>query len=138
EAFAESFFHGQNPVGRRFCFGSDFKQDKSIEIVGLVRDAKYASAKEKPVRMAYQPILQVQDNSAFSSNVEIRTAGDPLGAASEVRSAIAQVNGKLPVVTVTSLSKQLEGSLRQERLMAQLVSFFGLLALTLACIGLYA
>ncbi len=137
EAFADHFFNGQNPVGQRFRFGDDPDKGNSIEIVGVIRDAKYGSAKEKPDRTAYRPILQVQDGSAYSSNLEIRTSGDPLQLASEVRSIIAQIDDKLPVEGITSLSDQIEQSFRQERLVAQLVSFFGLLALVLASIGLY-
>jgi ABC-type antimicrobial peptide transport system permease subunit len=67
----------------------------------------------------------------------VRTEGDPSNAAPSVRSAIAQVDDKLPIGDVTSLSKQVADSLQQERLIAQLVTFFGLLALLLACVGLY-
>lgn len=137
EAFAKTFFHGENPVGRRFGFGDDVKQSGDIEVVGVIGDVKYESAKEKPVPTCYRPILQVQDQGAYSSNLEIRTEGDPLGAVSNVRSAIAQVDDKLPIVGLTSFSKQLADSLRQERLIAELVSFFGALALMLACVGLY-
>jgi ABC-type antimicrobial peptide transport system permease subunit len=98
---------------------------------------KYKNAKEKPLPTVYRPILQVQDQSAYSSNLEIRTEGESLNIASSVRSAIAQVDDKLPIVGMTSFSKQLDDSLRQERLIAQLVSFFGALALLLACVGLY-
>lgn len=137
EAFAESFFPGQNPIGRRFGFGDDSKKSGDIEIVGVVRDAKYESAREKPVRMVYRPILQEQNASAYMSNLELRTAGDPLLIAAEVRAAIAQVDNKLPIISVTSLGKQLDQSLAQDRLMAHLVSFFGALALVLASVGLY-
>lgn len=137
EAFVKAFLHGENPVGRRFGFGDEEKDSGDIEIVGVIGDVKYESAKDKPIPAAYRPILQVQDQGAYASNLEIRTEGDPLAAASSVRSAIAQVDDKLPVVGVTSFSKQLADSLRQERLIAQLVSVFGLLALILACVGLY-
>jgi len=117
--------------------GDQVKGSGDIEIVGVIGDVKYESAKEKPLPTVYRPMLQVQDRSAYSSNLEIRTDGDSLNIAASVRSAIAQVDDKLPIVGVTSFSKQLEDSLRQERLIAQLVSFFGALALLLACVGLY-
>src|SRR5207247_8330516 len=60
-----------------------------------------------------------------------------LGVATEVRAVIAQVDAKRPLGRLTSLRIQTDEALRQERLMAQLVSFFGLLALGLACIGWY-
>ena len=137
QAFAETFFRGENPVGRRFGFGDEEKDAGDLEIVGVIGDAKYDNAKDKPEPTSYRPILQVQDQGAYSSNLEIRTEGDPSAAASEVRSAIGQVDDKLPVVGVATFSKQLADSLRQERLVAEIVSFFGVLALILACVGLY-
>jgi predicted permease len=137
QSFAEYFFPGENAIGRRFSFSDDPKNAGEIEIVGVIGDVRYERASEKALRVSYRPILQVQEPGAFSSNLEIRTQGDPLASSKEVRSAIAQVDSKLPLVGLTSLNQQLLDSLRQERLIAQLVSFFGLLALVLACIGLY-
>jgi predicted permease len=136
QVLAQYFFPDQNPLGRRISF-KESAEKAEIEIVGVIGDAKYGSAKEKAPRMVYRPILQVQDQSAYSSVLELRTAGDPLSVTSEVRAAIAQVDDKLPVLNVTSLRNQTDEALRQEKLMAQLVSFFGLLALVLACVGLY-
>jgi predicted permease len=136
QALAQYFFHDQNPIGRRLSFEQS-PSKAEIEIVGVIGDAKYQSAKEKADRMVYRPILQVQDQSVYSSVLQLRTAGDPLSVAAEVRAAIAQVDDKLPVVSVTSLRKQTDDALREEKLLAQLVSFFGLLALVLACVGLY-
>ena len=136
QVFAQSYFPGQNPIGRRITFEEDSDKD-DLEIVGVVGDVKYSSAKEKANATVYRSILQVQDQLTYSNVLELRTAGDPLGVASEVRAAIAQVDAKLPLGALTSLRIQTDEALRQERLMAQLVSFFGLLALGLACIGLY-
>jgi ABC-type antimicrobial peptide transport system permease subunit len=102
----------------------------------LAIDLKHDSAKEKAERTVYQPILQVQDQQTYNNTLELRTAGDPLGLATEVRAAIAQVDDKLPILNLTSRI-QTDESLRQERLLAQLVSFFGLLGLVLSCVGLY-
>jgi predicted permease len=137
QAFADAFFPGQNPIGRRFDFGSDFEEKNATEIVGVVGNAKYAGVRAKPVRMAYSAILQEQTRGAFLCNLELRTVGDPLQVAPSIRSAVAQVDPRLPVVRVTSFSQQLEETLRQERLMAHLVAAFGVLALVLACVGLY-
>jgi predicted permease len=137
EAFSDYFFQDQNPIGQRFSFGSEFNPANEIEVVGVIGNAKYDSARGKPERVVYRPILQQQDGSAYSCNLEIRTSVDPLALAPEARSVIAQVDAKLPTANVTSLSKQFDSALGQERLMAQLVSSFGALALALACVGLY-
>jgi len=136
QALAQSFFPDQNPLGRRISFEKSAEKAE-IEIVGVIGDAKYSSARGKAERTVYRPILQVQTESSYSSVLELRTAGDPLSLTSAVRTAIAQIDDKLPVLNVTSLRAQTDDDLREEKLLAQLVSFFGLLALVLACVGLY-
>jgi predicted permease len=139
QSFAQRFFPGENPVGRRFHFGDENEPERSedLEIVGVVGDVKYDNARTAPAPTAYRPILQVQDADAYSSTLEIRTSGEPTAAAPMVRDAIRQVDPKLPQFDITSLRQQLNGALQQEKLVAELVSFFGLLALLLACVGLY-
>jgi predicted permease len=136
QSFARAFFGDQNPIGRRITFEGDSDKD-DFEIVGVIGDSKYDSAKEKAERTVFRPILQVQDQQTFNNVFELRTAGDPLSLSAEVRSAIAQVNDKLPVLNLTSLRVQTDEALKQEKLIAQLVSFFGLLGLLLSCVGLY-
>jgi predicted permease len=136
QAFAKAFYPGQNPVGRRLTFEEDSDKD-DFEIVGVIGDSKYDSAKEKADRTVYRPILQVQDQLAFANVFELRTLGDPLGLSAGVRDTVAQVNDKLPILNMTSLRMQTDEALKQERLIAQLVSFFGLLGLLLSCVGLY-
>lgn len=136
QAFAKWFFHDENPIGRRATFETDSDKD-DFEIVGVIADSKFSSAKEKADRTVYRPIMQVQDQLAFPNVFELRTTGDPLNLSAEVRAAITQVNDKLPVLNITSLRVQTDEALRQEKLIAQLVSFFGLLGLLLSCVGLY-
>ncbi len=136
QAFAQAFYPGQNPIGRRLTFEEDSDKD-DFEIVGVIGDAKYDNAKEKADRTVYRPILQVQDQLAFANVFELRTVGDPLSISAEVRAAIAQVNDKLTILNFTTLRIQTDEALKQERLIAQLVSFFGLLGLLLSCVGLY-
>jgi predicted permease len=139
QSFAQYFFQGENPIGRRFYFGDedDPERGEELEIVGVIGDVKYESAKDEPGPTAYRPILQVQESDAYTSNVQIRTIGDAASLAPAVRQAIGQVDEKLPIFGVTTLREQLSGALQQEKLIAELVSFFGMLALLLACIGLY-
>ncbi|MEK6281411.1 MAG: ABC transporter permease [Acidobacteriota bacterium] len=136
QLFAQAFFPNQNPLGRRLTFEDD--SDKNdVEIVGVIGDSKYDSAKEEAERTVFRPILQVQDRQAFANVFELRTAGDPLNLTGEVRAAVAQVNDKLPILNFTTLRIQTDEALKQEKLIAQLVSFFGLLGLLLSCVGLY-
>ena len=136
-AFAEHFFKGQNPIGRSFTFDDVEVSGALVEIVGVVGDIKSDEVNEKPEPTVYRPILQVQDEAAYTVTLHLRTAGDPTPLTAQVRQMINQVDDKLPIFDVTSMSDQLHKNLNQERLIAQLVSFFGALALVLACIGLY-
>jgi predicted permease len=134
---AHDFFGKENPIGRRFGFGDDVKHSGDIEIVGVVADAKYRHMRQKPGRMVFLPVLQMEDDAAYVSEIDMRTVGDPRAVAFEVRGAINEINSSLSVNNVTTLSEQVDVSLNQERTISQLCSFFGLLALTLACVGLY-
>jgi len=102
-----------------------------------VGDIKSRDAREQPDPIIYRPILQVQDQGAFSCTIHVRTNSDPTALTTQVRQIINQTDDKLPIFGVTTLSEQVHANLNDERLIAQLVSFFGALALILACIGLY-
>ena len=135
--FAEKYFQGQNPVGRTFTFDDETDGGAPLEIVGVIGDFKSGDAREKPEPAVYRPILQIQEQGAYSNTVHIRTIGDPTPLIPQVRQMINQIDDKLPIFDVTTLNDQLSENLNQDRLIAQLVSFFGALALILACIGLY-
>ena len=134
---AHDFFGDQNPIGRRFGFGDDPKHSGDIEIVGVAADAKYSNLRQKPEPMVFLPVLQMRGDAAYVWELELRTAGDPRSAATEVRSALAGIDKGLPATKLKTLSEQVDDSLDQERTISQLSSVFGLLALTLACVGLY-
>ncbi len=136
ETMARYFFPNQNPLGRRFGFG-DRNHSGDIEVVGVVRDAKYNSLREKPTRMVYCLVVQMTGGERYLYDMEVRTKSDPATMAAGVRRAIAEIDKSLPLTQVTTLTEQVDRSLSQERLVARLSSFFGLLALLLACIGLY-
>jgi predicted permease len=137
EAFAEQFFKGQNPVGRQFTFDDSTDSGAMLEIVGVIGDIKSEDTREPAHAAVYRPILQIPEEAAYSVNLQIRTINDPTPTAGPVRQMLNQIDDKVPVFGVTTMSEQIRGNLGQDRLIAQLVSFFGALALILACIGLY-
>jgi len=137
ETFANRYFKDQNPIGRTFSFDEDDAKPQWIEIIGVVGDIKGEDAREKPEPTVYRPILQVPDEAAFACTIHIRTLSDPTPLTPQVRQMINQINDKIPVFGVTTLNDQLHQNLSQERLIVHMVTFFGALALILACIGLY-
>jgi predicted permease len=134
---ARDFFGGQNPIGKRFGFGTDPKDSGDFEIVGVVADAKYRDQRQKPQRMVFLPVMQRKDSSSYIAELEVRTSGNPTAIVAEVRNAIGNMDRSLPITNVTTLSRQVDGSLGEERNISQLCGIFGLLALGLACVGLY-
>ena len=136
-SFAERYFKDQNPIGRQFTFDDETDNGAPLEIIGVIGDIKDDDARGQAEPTVYRPILQLQDQSAYSVTVLIRTQSDPAPLTSQVRQTINQTDDKLPLFGVTTLHEQLYSSLDTDRLIARLVSFFGALALILACIGLY-
>ncbi|HEY6805739.1 MAG TPA: ABC transporter permease [Pyrinomonadaceae bacterium] len=135
QAFADHYFKGQNALGRLLCFGDKFEPKDQVEIVGVIGNIKASQARDQANETIYQPILQLDDR--FVAGYQIKTSGDAASLGPAVREAIAQVDPKLPIFGVTTLTEQISGTFRQDRLISQLMSFFGALALLLAAIGLY-
>jgi ABC-type antimicrobial peptide transport system permease subunit len=140
QAFARRYLPKEDPVGRRFSLGSEFKAP-GFEIVGVVQDANYASAREAANPMffasAYESAYPLESILAYVNEIEIRARGNPAGVTAEVRRAIHEVDSNLPITDVKTLARQVRDSLGQQRAISELTSFFGLLGLVLACVGLY-
>jgi predicted permease len=134
QAFADRFLKNQNPLGR--ILGDDDPKSRR-EIVGVIGNIKSGDAREAPREAVYGPILQSEDQSAYSATLLIRTKNEAELLTPSIREAISQVDSKMPIYGVTTMREQLQSSFRQDGLIARLMSFFGLLALLLACVGLY-
>jgi len=137
EAFVEQYFNGQDAVGKHFTFDDETDDGAQLEIVGVIGDIKSEDTREPSHPCVYRPILQIQDQAAYSVTLQIRTKNDPAPTAAPVRQMLNQIDDKLPVFNVLTMHEQIRDKLNQDRLIAQLASFFGALALILACIGLY-
>jgi predicted permease len=136
ETFIREFLPKQNPIGRHFSLGSPFNPP-GAEIIGVAADSKYYALSEKPKPMAFFSAWQSGGREAYVGELLIRTSKDPSGATAEVRQAMHQIDSRLPILDVSSLRRHIDNSLHQERMITNLCSFFGLLALLLASIGLY-
>jgi predicted permease len=133
ETFVRWYSPNQNPIGRRISLASPFKEP-GFEIVGVVADSKYHDLRENAQAMGFFSIWQ-QPVSGFE--LVLHTFGAPEGVDAEVRRALHRTNGRLPVLHVTSLNRQVEQSLKQQKMITSLCSIFGALALILASIGIY-
>jgi predicted permease len=137
QTFVEKYFKDQNPIGRTFTFDDETDNGAPLEIVGVIGDVKSSDTRKPANPSVFRPILQIQDQAAYTVNIQIRTNGDPAAVTAPVRQMINQIDDKLPIYGVTTMHEQIAERHNQDRLSAQLVSFFGALALILACIGLY-
>jgi predicted permease len=132
EAAARKYFPQQNAVGQHF--GSSPETAGNLEIVGVLRDAKYNSVRDPAPPTMYVPYRQARLGSAV---FEVRTAGLPASAVGAVREAVRQIDPNLPVTNVSTQLEQIDERFAQERLFAQAYALFGVLALLLASIGLF-
>jgi predicted permease len=132
--FVQKYLGKENPIGKVFGdapVGPFGGSNPGYEIVGVVRDAKY-----NDLRREIHPMMYVPHHVGVAT-FELRTAADPQALLPAIREVMGQVNADLPLFNVTTQSVQIDRLLFQERLVARLAGFFGVLALLLACIGLY-
>ena len=131
---AKRFFPGQSAVGKRWSYGGPMDAT-AFTIVGVVEDARYLNVRDAPRTMAYHPAAF--DTDEVLGDIELRTAAAPESLVQPVREAIAEAEPRLPVSEVVPLAVRISRNLSQDRLVAELSSAFGSLALVLACLGLY-
>jgi predicted permease len=133
QMFAEKYLTG-NPIGQRFSM--DVSRPDPIEIIGVVRDAKYTSQRDPIPATMYRSWLQTP-GATNSMTFEVRTAGDPKAFVAAIRQAVHDVEPNLPMNNLKTQIEQADETLSLERLFAKLMSLFGVLAQQLASIGLY-
>jgi predicted permease len=129
EAFVRKFLEGRDPIGLHF--GGDDKGAPQWAIVGVARDAKYASLEDENAPTAYVPL------DTGGATFELRTTLAPSGLIAAVRKTVQDVDENVPVMQVRTQSESIDRLLFNQRLMARLLGGFAVLGLALACIGLY-
>jgi predicted permease len=135
KTMAQKFFGGPSPLGAHFRLLEGDEVGPPIEIIGVVKDAKYQALREETLPTAYVPAAQEEKPGLFAS-FELLAAGPPSALVPAVKAAVAEVNRDV-TVNFKTLETQVSESLSLERLLATLSGFFGGLALLLATIGLY-
>jgi len=132
---ADKYFADQNPIGRRVSFpGQPIGEE--YEVIGVVGDVRYFSARAVDERMAYIPIDQMMF-PIRAGLVVARGAGGQVPAMAPLRETITKLMPGGFAPRAAPLGELVDGSLTRERLLSILATFFGLLALLLACMGLY-
>jgi predicted permease len=134
--FVQKYFPKVNPLGVHFGAheAEPAKGDWATpgwEIVGVVSDAKYQDLRSPINSTMYVP------SSGGNTSFEVRTRMNPTAVIASIRSVVSQMDSNLPVFNVQTQAELIDQLLFQERMIAKLAGFFGILALVLACIGLY-
>jgi predicted permease len=135
ESVAKSFFGNTDPIGRPIGFGSRPNPSRTLAVVGVVRDARHF-LREAPPKMVYQPLDQSPEPPE-ALTAAVRTTGNPAALASLVRQDVRALSPDVAVMWVRTMQQQIAAATTIERLLAMLSTSFALLALLLACIGLY-
>jgi predicted permease len=135
ETMAKHFFGVRNPLGRHFGPGQG-KGQLEFEIIGVVKNSKYLDLREKLHSTAY--LFCLQDTAKLHDlTFELRTARNLGDLLPQIRDKVRSIVPGLEITSVLTLDEQVDRSLLPERLVSTLASFFGSLALSLACLGLY-
>jgi predicted permease len=137
KTLADLFYPGKSAIGRRVR-----EDDKHpwLSIVGVVGDVKQRGLDQKTGTELYFLHSQIEETiggRAGTMYVVIRTPGDPLRLASDVRRQVRDLDPALPVASLQPLSNVVYGSMAQPRFITFMVLVFALVALALAAIGIY-
>jgi predicted permease len=134
EVFAKKNFGDENPLGQHVEIG--WPKSRDAVIVGVSKNARYGGLTSEippviyiPYDQGYQPPREM--------TYALRTAGDPLGFASAVREIVRQADVRVPVTGVETQTAEIDQTVNQEIVFAELCSAFAILALVIACVGLY-
>ncbi|MBS1804364.1 MAG: ABC transporter permease [Acidobacteria bacterium] len=133
EHIAQTLFPPGNPIGRHFTIHDDGK-DIDHEVIGIVKDVKFSDLREKTKNVNY---LSYRQRSWGFGDFEVRYSGDFDAISHAVQQTIHSINRSVPIMNVTTLDEQVARTMTNQRLVAQLSTFFGLLAAFLSCIGIY-
>jgi len=135
ETFVRRYFGTANPLGRHIGLGDNPGTATPIEIVGVVKDAKYRNIREPETPQLFVPYLEANDVDALVFYV--RTSLQPDRAPAALTRIVHDIDPNLPLTQLRTLEDQVSVSLTNERLVASLSSLFSALATLLAAVGLY-
>jgi predicted permease len=130
EAMALRYFPNGNAVGRIV----EERPGQPIEIVGVVRDAKYNNLREEVRHMVFRPLWQ---SPGALNSLEVRATESLSTLAGPVRNTLLEVSRDVVIRRAVTLSDQVDSTLASERLLMTLCTVFGVLAVLLASVGLY-
>ena len=135
ESYAKHYFGDRSPIGRHIGFGMNPGTKTPIEIVGVVKDAKYTGVRDDIPRQVFFAFME--NDNAGGAVMYVRTTNQPDAAFGAIRQVARQLDTNIPIYNLRTLDHQIDQSLLNDRLIATLSAAFGVLATLLAVIGLY-
>ena len=133
ETTARTLFPNGHAIGQHYS-PDDQAHAGEVEVVGIARDVKFNTLTEPPKVLDYFPRA---DYPGYYGDFEVRYEGDMAAVSAMVQKTIHEIDHNLPIVKVTTLDERVANSVRDERVVAQLCSFFGLVSVFLSSIGIY-
>jgi macrolide transport system ATP-binding/permease protein len=131
ERLARTYFGNDNPVGRRITF-VDEKRD--LQIVGVSANLRYGDLKHETPMTVFVAFSQFSPDRVTYA---LRTAGDPLRYVRSVYEIVRKADSRIPVTNVVTQAAEIDRTISQEVTFAKLSTGFAVLALLIACVGLY-
>lgn len=132
EAMAHQLWPNENPLGKRFHFGSE--QGPLTEVVGVTANATIRSLGEDPVPMTYVPLSQ---GGPRNLTLLVRVAPGTVSPVRPLRDALHRVDPELPLAQEGSYNSIIAVALLPNRIAMMLATLFGTIGITLAAVGLY-
>jgi macrolide transport system ATP-binding/permease protein len=135
DLFARTFFPNQNPLGRHIQVGGTSPLD--LEVIGVSATARYGGLKYAIPPVVYVPYPQVPTTQLWQMTYALRTDGEPLRYVTAVRKIVHEADARVPVTNVVTQAGEINQTINQEIVLARLCTAFAVLALVIACVGLY-
>jgi predicted permease len=148
QAFVKKFFPNEDPIGKHFG-NNGIETAGAFEIVGVMADFKMNDPRSAPRRVYLRPLTQRftgfkepqaitgESRSMFINSVIVRFTGRRDDAEETARHTLSSIDPNLTITRIRSYDEQVGDNFTEDRLIARLTSLFGVLALVLACVGLY-
>ena len=141
ELFARTNFGDADPIGRHIAIGGSIKvggEPLVLEVVGVAASARYGGLKHDVPPVVYVPYAQLPTAQLRQMTYAMRTQSDPMRYAGTVRQIVHEADSRVPVTNLKTQAADIDQTINQEIVFARLCSAFAILALTIACVGLYA
>jgi predicted permease len=132
ERLARTYFGNESPLGRRITFADE---NRDLQVVGVSANVRYGGLKEDGSPMTV--FVAASQNSPDGITYALRTAGDPLRYVKTVYDIVRRADSRIPVTNVITQSAEIDRTISQEAMFAKLCTGFAILALLIACVGLY-